>query len=194
MRRVRLAAIISGLVMAGGTVAAMATPAAASSAPGAAGLGAATSSASQADWDWNWPWPDKEKRKVGRNHLVTIPGEDRFTPFGLTIRAGDSVTWRNEDTDNHTVVTDDAFTTTDNLGVNHLILGTDDNNGKPGLFTLTFRKPGNFVYYCRFHSHLDQFNQPVAPGPDGGIQDASGNFGTPMMGVITVLPAGRSAN
>jgi hypothetical protein len=28
----------------------------------------------------------------------------------------------------------------------------------------------------------------VAPGPDGGIQDASGTFGAPMMGVITVLP------
>lgn len=30
-----------------------------------------------------------------------------------------------------------------------------------------------------------------APGPKGGIQDpASGNFETPMMGVITVLPEG----
>jgi hypothetical protein len=28
----------------------------------------------------------------------------------------------------------------------------------------------------------------VAPGPDGGIQDPNGNFGTPMNGVITVLP------
>jgi hypothetical protein len=36
---------------------------------------------------------------------------------------------------------------------------------------------------------LDEFNQPIAPGPDGGVQDATtGNFGTPMSGVITVLP------
>jgi hypothetical protein len=27
----------------------------------------------------------------------------------------------------------------------------------------------------------------VAPGPDGGIQDSKGNFGTPMSGVVTVL-------
>ena len=53
---------------------------------------------------------------------------------------------------------------------------------------LRFRHPGTFVYYCRLHAKLDEFNQPVAPGPDGGIQDASGNFGTPMSGVITVLP------
>jgi hypothetical protein len=39
---------------------------------------------------------------------------------------------------------------------------------------------------------LDAAYQLVAPGPEGGIQDAKGNFGTPMMGVITVLP--RQAN
>ena len=38
----------------------------------------------------------------------------------------------------------------------------------------------------RFHAHLDAYHQPVAPGPEGGIQDSNGNFGTPMMGVVTV--------
>jgi len=28
----------------------------------------------------------------------------------------------------------------------------------------------------------------VAPGPDGGIDDEHGNFGTPMTAVIQVLP------
>jgi hypothetical protein len=46
--------------------------------------------------------------------------------------------------------------------------------------------PGKENDYCRFHAHLDANNQPVAPGPDGGIQDPNGNFGTAMMGVITV--------
>ncbi|WP_207770198.1 plastocyanin/azurin family copper-binding protein [Frankia canadensis] len=151
--------------------------------------GAAANPAHQASWDWPaWNWDGPKEDGHRRNVVVTIPEEDRFTPFGLTIRTGDSVTWKNNDTDDHTVVTDNSFTTTDNRGVNHLIPGTDSNNGRPGVFTLTFRRPGNFVYYCRFHSHLDQFDQPVAPGPDGGIQDANGNFGTPMMGVITVLP------
>jgi plastocyanin len=113
---------------------------------------------------------------------VTVPPSDRFTPFALTVRPGDSVRWVNTDTDDHTVVSDDAFDTVGNKGTNRL-LGA---NG--GHVTLRFDHPGTFVYYCRFHAHLDEFNQPVAPGPDGGIQDASGNFGTPMSGVITVLP------
>ncbi len=121
-------------------------------------------------------------------HVVTIPEEDRFTPLALTIHSGDVVRWVNNDTDDHTVVSDDFFNTTGPHGVNHLIPGTDNNNGKPGTFLLRFNRPGTFVYFCRFHSHLDGQHQPVAPGPDGGIQDSNGNFGTPMMGVITVLP------
>ena len=42
------------------------------------------------------------------------------------------------------------------------------------------------MYYCRFHSHVDAYHQPVTPRPDGGIQDAGGNFGTPMMGIVVV--------
>ena len=121
---------------------------------------------------------------------MTVPQEDRFTPFALTIHAGDSVQWINNDTDDHTVVSDDFFNTAGNNHTNHLLRGTDSNGGRPGKFTLRFNHPGTFVYFCRFHSHLDADHQPVAPGPDGGIQDSNGNFGTPMMGTITVLPAG----
>ena len=32
------------------------------------------------------------------------------------------------------------------------------------------------------------FINQAASGPDGGIQDESGNFGTPMNGIITKLP------
>ncbi len=126
-------------------------------------------------------------------HQVTVPDEDRFTPFALTIRAGDTVRWINNDTDDHTVVSDDAFNTADNKGVDHLLAGTDSNGGKPGTFRLRFEHPGTFVFYCRFHARLDSSNQPTAPGPRDGIQNMNNqggpNFGTPMMGVITVLPA-----
>jgi plastocyanin len=131
-----------------------------------------------------------QERRHSVHRLVAIPGEDRFLPFALTIRAGDTVEWVNEDTDDHTVVSDDIFNTT-GPKVNHLLTGTDKNGGKPGPpFAITFEHPGQFVYYCRFHSHLDADHQPTAPGPDGGIQDAAGNFGTPMSGVITVLARG----
>jgi len=113
---------------------------------------------------------------------VMVPDEDRFSPFAITIHAGGTVQWQNNDTDNHTVVSDDAFNTAGHQGFD-MILGA---NG--GTLKLTFTHPGTFVYYCRFHAALDAFNQPTAPGPDGGIQGSDGNFGTPMSGVITVLP------
>jgi len=133
-----------------------------------------------------------------RHQQIIVPGEDRFSPFALTIRSGDTVEWINMDTDDHTVVSDDFFNDAGHNGTDVLVPGTDSNGGQPGTFELTFHHHGTFVYYCRFHSHLDDSHQPVAPGPRGGIQgskdptlcDPAGtdtcDFGTPMMGVITV--------
>jgi plastocyanin len=115
------------------------------------------------------------------NHQVMVPEADRFLPFGLVIHAGDAVRWTNGDEDDHTIVTDDALTTAGHHGLDRLLV-------TGGKITLRFDHAGIYVYYCRFHAHLDEFNQPVAPGPDGGIQDPNGNYGTPMSGVITVLP------
>lgn len=112
---------------------------------------------------------------------IIVPDEDRFTPFAITVRLGQPVVWINNDADDHTVVSDDAFNTAGHRGTDVLLPA----NG--GQFTLVFKHPGVFPFYCRFHSMLDSDNQPKAPGPDGGIQDANGNYGTPMSGVITVL-------
>lgn len=121
-----------------------------------------------------------------QRHVINIPEADRFVPYQMTIHVGDRVTWINNDTDDHTIVSDDPFNSAGHRGIDHLIPGTENNGGQPGVFSLRFFHSGTFVYYCRFHSHLDEDSQPVAPGPDGGIQDANGNFGTPMTGVITV--------
>jgi len=118
---------------------------------------------------------------------VNIPDSDQFIPFAVTIHVGDSIKWVNNDTDDHTIVAVSKFTTTDHKSVNHLILGTDNNAGQPGVYTLKFNVEGRFVYHCRFHSTLNSHKQPIAPGPRGGIQNANGDFGTPMMGEITVV-------
>jgi plastocyanin len=118
----------------------------------------------------------------GAVHQVRVPDSDRFIPFGLTIHAGDTVQWVNHDADAHTVVSDPPFDTAGHKHVDKVISATG------GKFALRFDHPGSFVYFCRFHAHLDHFNQPIAPGPRGGIQNAHGNFGTPMSGVVTVLP------
>jgi plastocyanin len=128
-----------------------------------------------------WAAGDNRGDNGRRTHQVTVPPEDRFAPFAVTIHAGDTVKWVNNDTDAHTVVSDDAFNSAGHQGTNRDLL-----SGKS--VSLRFSRPGTFVYYCRFHARLDASNQPVAPGPDGGIKDPSGNFGTPMSGVVTVLP------
>src|SRR5438270_2881554 len=112
---------------------------------------------------------------------IIVPGEDRFTPFAITVRVGQPVVWINNDADDQPVVSDDAFNTAGHRGVNVTLKA---NGGK---FMLVFKHPGVFPFYCRFHAMLDAHNQPKAPGPDGGIQDPNGNYGTPMNGVITVL-------
>jgi len=140
----------------------------------------------------NQSWGD-DGPKIHR--MVVVPQEDRFTPFAITIHSGDTVEWVNMDTDDHTVVSDDFFNTAGHQGTNVLLKGTDSNGGLPGKFKLKFEQPGTFVYYCRFHAHLDHEHQPVAPGPKGGIQSdftgefgtVTNNYGTPMAGVITVL-------
>lgn len=131
--------------------------------------------------------PDVQKAQVPHDQVI-VPGEDRFTPFAQTIHAGEAVRFINMDTDDHTVVSLDVFNTAGNRKLNVVLKGTDNNNGKPGTLLLHFNRPGTFVYYCRFHAHLDDSNQPVAPGPKQGIQDPDGNYGTPMMGIITVVP------
>jgi plastocyanin len=118
---------------------------------------------------------------------VIVPEADRFAPFALTIHVGDSVQWVNNDEDDHTIVAVGPLTTSDHNTVNHLLKGLENNGNQPGRFTLKFNQAGRFLYYCRFHAHIDGSHQPVAPGPKGGVEDSKGNFGVPMMGVITVL-------
>jgi plastocyanin len=122
---------------------------------------------------------DADDRPAARQ--IIVPKEDRFIPFAITVRVGQPVVWTNTDADDHTVVSDDAFNTAGHRGTNVLLKA----NG--GRFALVFKHPGVFPFYCRFHAMLDADNQPKAPGPDGGIQDPNGNYGTPMNGVITVV-------
>jgi len=111
---------------------------------------------------------------------ILVPGEDRFKPFAVTVRVGQKVQWVNNDDETHYLVSNDAFNTAGHRGFNQPIPAG-------GKVTLTFNHEGVFPFYCSLHAMLDADNQPKAPGPDGGIQDQNGNFGTPMNGVVTVV-------
>ena len=64
-----------------------------------------------------------------------------FAPQSLTIKAGTTVTWTNEDDIPHTVVaTAKAFKSK--------VLDTDDK------FSFTFATAGTYEYFCSLHPHM----------------------------------------
>src|SRR5258708_9477000 len=123
--------------------------------------------------------PAGQPKDTPRRAGVIIPREDRFTPFNLTVHAGTLVIWVNQDTDDHTIVSDDHFSTAGPRGLDILIKGTDSNGGAPGRYASFFAAPGTFAYPCKFRSHLDDAQQPVAPRRDAGIRAATGDLDTP---------------
>jgi plastocyanin len=64
-----------------------------------------------------------------------------FSPASLTVKAGDTVTWTNNDTATHTVTADDNSFTSSDLA--------------PGAsFKHTFAKPGTVAYHCSIHPSM----------------------------------------
>jgi plastocyanin len=61
-----------------------------------------------------------------------------FSPAQLTVKAGTTVVWTNEDSASHTVTADDGSFDSGTLQ-------------KGASFSQTFSKPGEYPYYCRFH-------------------------------------------
>lgn len=129
-------------------------------------------------------------------HEVVIPGVPRFDPYALTINTGDTVRWINRGAVLHSVTSVDEVNSIREISVNRDISPNTT-------YDATFNTPGLWVYYCKYHSGLDEFNQPVAPGCGAaglnpvGItsnlectsRNLTGNFGTPMTGVIAVVSA-----
>ena len=69
---------------------------------------------------------------------VTLPKSYRFEPEAITVKAGTSVTWTNEDNFTHTIKVDHA----------------DDHKLSPGeSVSIRFAKPGTYHYECTLHSH-----------------------------------------
>ena len=67
----------------------------------------------------------------------------KFVPPELTVAAGDTVTWTNEDTVGHDV-TGDSFSSGDSGGL---------QNGDT--FKFTFKKAGTFDYVCTVHPGME---------------------------------------
>jgi plastocyanin len=65
-----------------------------------------------------------------------------FGPAAITIPAGTTVTWTNNDDVPHVVISDD------NKMFKSKALDTDDR------FSFTFTKPGTYNYYCAIHPKM----------------------------------------
>jgi len=62
----------------------------------------------------------------------------KFDPETITIKAGSTLTWTNQDSVAHTVVAQDGSWKSDNLA-------------KGASFSYTFDKPGTYAYICSIH-------------------------------------------
>ena len=71
---------------------------------------------------------------------VTIQGF-AFAPASVTIKVGESVTWTNQDSPNHTVVADNGEFTSDSLATG-------------ATFSFTFSKAGTYPYHCSIHPSM----------------------------------------
>jgi plastocyanin len=71
---------------------------------------------------------------------VTIKNFD-FAPMALTVSAGSTVTWHNDDEEVHTVVSQDG-----------LFRSAAIDGG--GSFSFKFDKPGTYKYVCTIHPKM----------------------------------------
>jgi plastocyanin len=116
------------------------------------------------------------------NYTIIIPNNDMFAPYIAQLNVGDTVTWVNEDTVLHTIVTSP---TVQGDAVNpaqfQYVLGA----GKSA--SLTLRQPGLYYYYCDAHATL---------GTDGPAAARTGvrAYPLPMDGFLYVLGQGISAS
>jgi plastocyanin len=74
---------------------------------------------------------------VATDH-VEMAKSYRFSPKVIEIKAGDTVTWKNDDNFTHTVRVED---------------GPDHKAGRGDSVSIRFDKPGTYDYVCTLHSH-----------------------------------------
>lgn len=84
---------------------------------------------------------------VARGEAGVAMKDSRYTPRDLTVAAGETVVWTNDDGVGHSVTADDgSFDSSPACGG---IGGTC--MGRGATFRFTFKSPGRVSYHCRAH-------------------------------------------
>ena len=86
--------------------------------------------------------------------FIQMTDHDTFSPAALTVPLGASITWRNDDTDPHTVTFDPAkgfpgVKVVEPAGAKPFDSGLIDANGS---FTSVFDLAGHYIYICTVHA------------------------------------------
>lgn len=82
----------------------------------------------------------KNKTVAARQNTVAVTGF-AFQPAQITVKAGEAVTWRNEDAADHTVTADGGSFTSETLG-------------QGARFRMVFDRPGTYRYVCALHPEM----------------------------------------
>src|SRR5437667_6030442 len=82
-----------------------------------------------------------EAVKISASQATVQIDNFAFAPATLTVTAGTTVTWKNDDGDVHTVVEKDRR-------FKSAALDTDDS------FSQTFTAPGEYEYFCSLHPRM----------------------------------------
>ncbi len=131
VRQIRLVGLVSVAVLALAACSSNASPAA--SAAASAGASAAASSAASGDCP---------KAPDGTAAIGAVTVQDfKFAPETVTIKAGETVGWTNNDTAGHTATTLDGACNTGTIA-------------KGTTVVLTFAKAGTYKYHCTIHSDM----------------------------------------
>ncbi len=76
-----------------------------------------------------------------RDSTIVMAKDFMFAPASLTVAAGSTVTWTNQDDEPHTVVSDSGLFRS----------GALDTNER---FSFRFEKPGTYHYACSIHPRM----------------------------------------
>jgi LPXTG-motif cell wall-anchored protein len=112
--------------------------------------------------------------------------DNMFDPKTITVNAGDTVTWKIDGQNEHTVTADDGSFDSGDLKA-----------GEKTTFTFTFPKAGTFAYHCKYHGaagmvgtvEVKAAGAPAAPSnlPRTGGEESSGGV---LLAALALLAAG----
>ena len=131
----RLSAPLAGALAVSALLAACGTNAATASSP----AGPASTSSSMTQMPMTLSTAAAATAPVATNH-VDILGF-AFGPASITVRPGTTVTWTQQDEDQHTVTANDG-----SFGSSPLVTGAT--------YTHTFTAPGTYQYHCSIHPFM----------------------------------------